>query len=322
MHNFSVAASDQGCLFHGIDLEMLSEEIGQCSERTIESGTVILDPMRKNESIYILLDGELLVCLEPRPTNPVVRLKVGDCVGELSIIDDHPPSAYVLAATECRVIEIPRAVLWNMLGKQQGIAANLLHILAERIRQNNEIILAGLEMQRQYRTQAETDALTGLHNRAWMDEIFPSQLELSEKIGQHVSLLILDIDFFKLINDTHGHLVGDMMLSNVGRVMLHNLRNTDLSVRYGGEEFVVLMPATDAVKAKVTAERLRKRIAASHVSLPDGSKTNVTVSIGIAEWFPGQRIDELLGLADQALYRAKNNGRNQVVFSVMAFGRK
>lgn len=322
MHNVSIASVGQGCLFHGIDLAMLGEEMAQCSERVIESGTVLLDPRRKNEFIYILLEGDLLVCLEARPTNPVARLKVGECAGELSIIDDHPPSAYVLAAAECRVFEIPRSVLWDMLRKQQGIAANLLHILAERIRQNNDIILAGLEMQRQYRTQAETDSLTGLHNRAWMDEIFPSQLELSEKIGQHVSLLVLDVDFFKLVNDTHGHLVGDAVLSNVGRVMQHNLRNTDLSVRYGGEEFVVLMPATDAAKARITAERLRKKIAASHVSLPDGGKTSVTVSIGIAEWFPGQRIDELIGQADQALYRAKNNGRNQVVLSAMAFGKK
>lgn len=320
MHPLSAAAATQGHLFHGIDLDTLAEEITQCSTRAIEAGTVILDPLRGNASIFILLEGELLVCLERRSTNPVARIKAGECVGELSIIDDRPPSAYVLAACECRLLELPREVLWTMVRKEQGIAANLLHILANRIRENNEVLLASLEMQRRYRTQAETDSLTGLHNRTWMNDIFPSQLELSEKIGQHVSLLVIDIDHFKLLNDNHGHLSGDMVLSHIGWVMRENLRTTDLCVRYGGEEFVVLMPATDAGQARATSDRLRRKIAASHIKLADGNDVSVTVSIGIAEWFPGQHLDELIALADQALYRAKDGGRNRVAISSPAFG--
>lgn len=299
-------------LFAGVDLVPLAAEIAQTRQFTVAQGKVLLDPGKVNTEIFVILQGEMLVCLEPRIVNPLVRLGPGACAGELSIIDTSPPSAYVVAATDVAVIAIDKETLWSMLAKQQVMAFNLLHILAQRIRENNQVLLGSLELQRQYRSKAETDALTSLHNRVWFEEVFPKQLELCERTGQHAALMMVDIDHFKRVNDQFGHSVGDEALRYVATQLRRNLRATDLCARYGGEEMIVLMPGADAAHAKVSADRFRENLAATPMPLPDGSNLILKVSGGIAQWHPGLQLSDLIRHADQALYRAKNNGRNQI----------
>ncbi len=308
----------RSALFSGVDLSMVDAEIDQTRQFVVSQGQVLLDPGRVNGEVFVILEGEMLVCLEPRIGNPLVRLGPGACAGELSIIDTSPPSAYVVAATDVSVVAINKETLWAMLAKQQAMAFNLLHILAQRIRENNQVLLGSLELQRQYRSKAETDALTGLHNRVWFEEVFPKQLELCERTGQHASLLMVDIDHFKLVNDRHGHGVGDDALRHIAMLLRRNLRATDLCARYGGEEMIVLMPGADSAHAKLTADRLRESIAATSMRLPDGSPLNLHVSGGIAQWQPGLRLVDLIRHADQALYCAKDQGRNQIVVSALA----
>lgn len=300
-------------LFQGVDLTKLEPELQESRLHAIDSGQVLLDPKHLNTNIYIVLDGELMVCLEPKVINPLVRLGVGDCVGELSIIDTSPPSAYVVAAVPTQLLAISKAVLWRMLASQQSMALNLLHVLTRRIRENNVVLLGSMELQREYRNKAETDALTGLHNRVWFEEVFPKQLELCERTGQHAALLMVDIDHFKNVNDAYGHQVGDEALRHLGQLLRCNLRATDLCARYGGEEMIVLMPGADLAHAMVTAERLRQSIAAAVLRMVDGRELVLNVSGGLAQWIPGTRLSDLIRSADHALYRAKAQGRNQIV---------
>lgn len=302
-------------LFQGVDLASLDAELRESRLLCIDAGQVLLDPKHLNTHIYIVLQGELLVCLEPKISNPLVHLGVGDCVGELSIIDASAPSAYVVAAVHTQLLSITKPVLWRMLALQQGMALNLLHVLAHRIRENNVVLLGSLELQRQYRNKAETDALTGLHNRAWFEEVFPKQLELCERTGQHASLLMVDIDHFKKVNDQYGHSCGDEVLRHMGSLLRRNLRSTDLCARYGGEEIIVLMPGTEMLQGQLTADRLRESIASSPLRLQDGRELTVQVSGGIAQWQPGTALHDLIRTADQALYRAKDGGRNQIAVS-------
>ncbi len=300
-------------LFQNVQLGPLAQELRASRAVRIEAGQILLDPKHGNTDIFIVLQGELLVCLEPRIANPLARIGVGDCVGELSIIDADMPSAYVVAATRTELLAIAKPVLWRMLALQQVMALNLLHVLSRRIRENNVVLLGSLEIQREYRNKAETDALTGLHNRAWFTEVFPKQLELCERTGQQASLLMVDIDHFKRVNDVYGHQVGDDALRHIGRLMHRNLRGTDLCARYGGEEMIVLMPATDIGQASLTAERLRQGIAAAPLPLADGRSVALTVSGGLTQWQPGIRLDDLIHSADHALYQAKDGGRNRIV---------
>jgi two-component system, cell cycle response regulator len=162
---------------------------------------------------------------------------------------------------------------------------------------------------------AITDALTGLFNRRYMESHLATLIDQAKSRGKPLTALVLDIDYFKAINDSHGHDAGDDVLREFALRIRRSIRGIDLACRYGGEEFVVVMPETDMAVAAMVAERLRRRIAADPFAIQQGARSiPVTISIGIA----GVRGREdsaaaLLKRADQALYRAKRDGRNRVV---------
>ena len=153
-----------------------------------------------------------------------------------------------------------------------------------------------------------TDQLTGLYNRSKLDELFDAELRRAKRYGTHFSLLLLDIDHFKQINDTQGHLVGDDVLYAVSNILQKNIRDVDILGRWGGEEFMLILPNTNQSDALILAEKLRN-ILRSHAFTP---VNKVTVSIGISSFVAGLTEDELFKRADDALYRAKAKGRDRV----------
>lgn len=160
---------------------------------------------------------------------------------------------------------------------------------------------------------AVTDPLTGLYNRRYMASHLATLL--SQSPSQHgTAALMLDLDHFKQVNDTHGHPVGDQVLREVGNRIVRNIRGIDMACRYGGEEFVVLMPDTDLESAQVVANRLHRAIGGTPVkaTVPEG-ELKVTCSIGLASTRAGDDADKLLKRADDALYEAKKSGRDRVV---------
>lgn len=161
---------------------------------------------------------------------------------------------------------------------------------------------------------AVTDGLTGLYNRRYMESHLASLLEEATHAGKHVSLLIFDIDYFKSVNDTHGHGAGDAVLKEFAQRISQNVRGVDLACRLGGEEFVVVMPDTDLSYALMVAERLRQKVADAPFRVEPTKTLNITVSIGIAVTEGAtDTAQQLLERADSALYRAKRDGRNRVV---------
>ena len=175
----------------------------------------------------------------------------------------------------------------------------------ERLRDNVQM---SIEM-------AITDALTGLFNRRYMESHLGTLIEQAAARGKPLSALLIDIDYFKAVNDGHGHDAGDDVLRDFALRIKRSIRGIDLACRYGGEEFVIVMPETDLAVAAMVAERLRRRIASEPFAIAQGARhIAVTISIGIA----GLRGKDdtaasLLKRADQALYRAKRDGRNRVV---------
>jgi two-component system, cell cycle response regulator len=162
---------------------------------------------------------------------------------------------------------------------------------------------------------AITDALTGLHNRRYMESHLGTLVEQAVSRAKPISVLVLDIDFFKSINDTHGHAAGDDVLKEFSQRLRKAVRGIDLACRYGGEEFVVVMPDTDIGVATVVAERLRRRIASEPFAINQNSRTvQATISVGIAAMQSCEdKASDIVKRADQALYRAKRDGRNRVV---------
>jgi diguanylate cyclase (GGDEF)-like protein len=170
------------------------------------------------------------------------------------------------------------------------------------------------------RALARHDHLTGLLTRREMDRVLDEELLRSQRYGHPVALILLDVDHFKQVNDTHGHVAGDAALRRVASIVTQCVRDTDRAARYGGDELAVLLPETDHVGATVLAERIRSRVASTGVELPPdsapgGATVPLTLSIGVAA-LPGSTAStpsEFIGRADAALYQAKRNGRNQVI---------
>jgi two-component system cell cycle response regulator len=175
----------------------------------------------------------------------------------------------------------------------------------ERLRDNVQL---SIEM-------AITDGLTGLFNRRYMENHLSTLVDQSAARGKPITVMVLDIDYFKSINDNHGHDAGDDVLREFALRVRKCIRNIDLACRYGGEEFVLVMPETDKAVATMVAERLRRRIATEPFAIAQGARNiDVTISIGIASAAGAtDTAAAILKRADTALYQAKRDGRNRVV---------
>jgi diguanylate cyclase (GGDEF)-like protein len=168
-------------------------------------------------------------------------------------------------------------------------------------------------MQKKLEEMALHDALTGLYNRKVLEEKLLADIELAQSRKEELSLLMLDLDHFKRINDTYGHLEGDNVIRWVADILKHSIRKRDYIARYGGEEFTIVLPETSLQQAEKLAESLRKNISEQDIATKKGNRLQVTVSIGVAS-LSGQiqSHQTLLQYADTALYVAKRDGRNQV----------
>jgi diguanylate cyclase (GGDEF)-like protein len=160
--------------------------------------------------------------------------------------------------------------------------------------------------------QARLDGLTGLANRRHFEETLALELARAKRFGTPLSIVLADIDDFKAVNDRHGHAVGDLALREFAVVVEKTHRDIDLAGRWGGEEFALLLPGTDARGAAQLAERLRAAIESHAIPLPDGASLWITASLGVSSYAAGGTVEDLFDAVDQALYRAKTSGKNRV----------
>lgn len=164
----------------------------------------------------------------------------------------------------------------------------------------------------QLRLSATTDELTGLHNRRFFMHSLDIEVARARRSGAPLSVAVADVDYFKRVNDKHGHAGGDEVLRALAKIFEAIMRTGDVVGRLGGEEFAILMPDTDEIQARIACERLRGAIAGRKIRLSSGEEIGITLSTGIALLVPGDDRDKLVNRADVALYSAKEGGRNQV----------
>ncbi len=213
----------------------------------------------------------------------------------------------------------------------QGEALGVLHLtaldsvqqlgesqrhLAQAVAEELSLALANLKLRETLRHQSIRDPLTGLFNRRYFEETFDRELQRAVRNQTSLGVIMLDIDHFKRFNDTLGHQAGDALLQELGRFLAARIRGADIASRYGGEEFVLILPDSTQETSRKLAEELREGIASLKVPFRGQNLEQVTISLGVAA-FPSQGVemDALLRLADAALYRAKQAGRNRVVLA-------
>jgi diguanylate cyclase (GGDEF)-like protein len=296
-------------LFRGMDIDAISDLLPQCGRIDVQRGEVVLSPERENHCVYVVLTGRLTVHLGSLDAPKIADLGPGACAGEMSLIEDKDPSAFVVANEPSHLMVISHTLLWRMVDRSHTFCKNLLIVLSERVRSDNEYIANSLGVLRQAERNAQTDALTGLGNRHWMRTMFEREITRALHSNKALCLMMIDVDNFKAFNDQYGHVAGDSVLVAVAEALREFLRPTDLVARFGGDEFAVLLPELQIKQGRQTAERIRQQIAAlSPPSLP----TAVTVSIGLAGRTPDDDVGTLVQRADAAMYDAKEAGRNRV----------
>jgi diguanylate cyclase (GGDEF)-like protein len=318
-------------LLQGVAPEAVHRWLTEAPVRWVQRGDILIHIGVAHHTLFIVLSGELSVWLESQPCaanagvqraaaagarKRIGRIRPGETAGEHSLIslsDGQLPIAWAIAHEDCCVLAVPSEMFWQSMQAEPKIALNLLRVLSARVRKANAGFTEALAQQQRLMQDAETDALTGLYNRRWMDRHYPRALLCKHAVQKSASILMIDLDHFKRVNDEHGHVVGDQVLFQAARRIEFALRPGDLCARYGGEEFCVLLPAVDLPLATGIAQRICASVARQPFALSSGATLPVSVSIGVACWDQQESLDALLHAADGALYQAKRQGRNRVI---------
>jgi diguanylate cyclase (GGDEF)-like protein len=294
-----------------IGVEVLGALLARSELVQLELGHRLLKQGDANTRMYVVVSGMLRVELDQAEGVPIAHLGCGETVGELSLLASSPASATVIADQPSCLLAIDEATFWWLVSASHEFSVGLLIRMAKRLSSNNDAVQANIALRRQFERAALHDALTGLYNRRWLDQTLGRLIQRHRFAGDPMCIAIMDVDHFKRVNDTFGHPAGDSVLAAVSRVIRRCLRPTDLVARIGGEEFALIFPQTPLQGGMSAAERLREAIAAEPMS-HDGSRLpQVTVSIGVVVSDAESEANQLLARADQALYRAKQAGRNR-----------
>ncbi|MGV7208862.1 GGDEF domain-containing protein [Oxalobacteraceae bacterium A2-2] len=311
---------DLQLLRDGADDAPIARLLAPCPVVWLDTGQSVEESSRAR--LYILLSGALSVATDTRTgmsDGTVSKVLPGESVGEQSVLDEEANLSSITALAPSELLVIEAELVWRLIDESDVLARNLLRLLSFRIRAANAQLRRRQKLGEFYRQLSMVDGLTGLYNRAWLNDLLPSMVTTAHGTQAPLSLIMLDLDHFKRFNDSHGHLAGDQALRTAAQVLSGALRPTDFAVRYGGEEMMVLLPDTPDTVAVAVAERLcermRQALVFADMRLP---LPHITASFGVAALQPDQDEHALIAAADAALYRAKESGRNRVARQELA----
>ena len=293
-------------LFSGLESEDLARLAEASRVQAFPPATSIVEMGEPGRSLYLVTEGEVAVLYPARETEfELARLGPGEFFGEMALLNDKPRSATVRSVGEVSAIVLDKTEFRAIVLERPLVALELIEALSVRIRQADEQI-SGLS------DQAVRDALTGLMNRRAFSERLEQEVDRSRRYEGEFSLILLDLDHFKSVNDALGHDVGDEVLSWIGRILMEHTRVADVTFRIGSEEFAILCPATASKLAHALAQRLVDLVGEARP--PVRHDLRVSMSAGHATCLDHANSPETLyHVADQCLLQAKHDGRNRVV---------
>ena len=300
------------------EIDLLSAHLSRVE---LDAGAVLFREGDQGNDLYILAEGAAAasIHLPDGGTREIARFAPGDFFGEMSIFDEAPRSATCAALEKSALLSLSRNGFTGVIGEHPGIALKLmyrmLNITTQRLRGTSEFVSEMVQWGEGARKRAVTDELTGVYNRRFLEDSLPTLVAEAAEKGEPICVVMVDLDHFREINEAYGHLTGDDAIKSAARVFRAQLRESDLIARYGGDEFVIVLPRTEPVQGT----RLMDAVCAEVARLPllkglKGPLTTVTTSMGVAG-FPLHAADlpGLRAAADAALYRAKEGGRNRVM---------
>lgn len=287
-----------------------------------EAGETVIKAGETGGCMFVVQSGEAQILHEGVALDVVGP---GGVVGEMALVDGSLRSATVVARTDLQLMPISKSDFELLIRRHPDFGIYVMKVMSLRLRLMNirlgtamDDISAREEMERELREMAILDPLTGVVNRQHFTDMAAQEIERARRHGRDLAVVMLDVDHFKSVNDTHGHACGDEALRTIVASVEPELRTTDVFARMGGEEFAILLPETSLEYAAAIGERIRASIAKQTLAW-DGKDFGVTASIGVAAWAPGETVIEpALARADRALYAAKDGGRNRVVVEATA----
>lgn len=297
-------------------------------ERICQPGEIIIRENEPGDIFYLIREGQTVVIKGDIQSPTILGFRsIGEAIGEMALLENRPRSASVIALDIVSLWSLSRETFYHFLSENPSFSISLMNVLSGRIRKSEEERMRSYAREKEQVVVLETlskhthDPLTGLFNRRYLDQILYGEIAHALQSGSLVGILMADVDHFKQINDRYGHKAGDLMLHSLGELMKSCVRTADIVCRYGGEEFVILMPGASEQTVRKCAEEIRVKFQELCLVF-NGYEIHATISLGAAI-FPlhGSDVDEVFVHADRAMYRAKQEGRNRVVvFSVEAGG--
>lgn len=283
-------------------IERLNNIIGspgiQTRRLAYDNGSVFADTMRQRKIIQTKSIGQSLKSVLPELSPEIVT----------KIISNQPVKSVIVVPLITQTKEFGWFCVFSAREELAGTEMDFLGLFAKQI----EMAITIADLFQAVRDQAVTDALTGLYNRRYFEESLEKEVQRAKRQQQPFSIIGIDLDFLKKINDTYGHFYGDLAIKTIADVLKANARSVDVPARIGGEEFDVLLPGIASDGAMIAAERIRSAIEKTEIE----TIGHITGSLGVATYFEHtENVDELLELTDQAMYTSKRNGRNRVTLA-------
>ncbi|MBN1648533.1 MAG: diguanylate cyclase [Spirochaetales bacterium] len=308
-------------IFSSLQLYELKQLAGYLHEFTVNAGDMICRQGDPGEELYVIENGEMGVVIKiaDGSEKEIVRLTSGNFFGEMAIFDNAPRSASCVARRDSSLLRFHKDDFSELMKAAPDTAItimkNMLNITSDRIDNSGRFLSELVKWGNEAGKRALTDTLTGTYNRRFMDSAVSEKFRACFVENKPFALIMADLDYFREVNGQYSHEIGDLYIREVASVFISQTEKSDFVIRYGGDEFVIVMPETDLKAAEKKAEKIRKKVEKlNFLSKYDGPEMHISVSLGLAV-FPDHRSD-LAGLreaADAALYKAKENGRNRVV---------
>lgn len=268
--------------------------------------------------LYIVREGTVLIRVRASEGVEVeiAQLGEGDFFGEMSLFEDEPRSATCVMTEGGRLFRLRKSDFFSLTSEHPETAIKVMSkmasITAGRLQNTSAFLTDLVQWGEGARRRAITDDLTGLHNRRYLDDALDEQLAQAKVSGDQFSLIMMDLDKFHAINDVYGQQFGDEVIAAVAPPVADSIGETDIAARYGGDEFVIILPGRSAEESLEIAEQVRTSVERLQITSPNGTYVSVTTSQGIAEYpSHAKDVEALKEFADKALYAAKEAGRNR-----------